>query len=223
MRVRRKGWKLFKWERVVAVPECPTISPFHLLQRYVAVTRRQGKPGGPVFLSLRPPFRALSADTIGAKTRKFMAQYGVDPRFWGAHSTWGAGVLLCKKLGLSAEEVCELGKWKGVNAFVAHYQRLGAQSALAEKLAAIVHNGTSLGQSAESDMSRTPPRFTDRGGRDIEDEAQRPSEPTRPTQKRKRSAGRGVVGQPDAGPLRRRRAGVRQPTSARCGIKEEEA
>jgi hypothetical protein len=52
-----------------------------------------------------------------------------------------------------------------------------------------VHNRTSLGKSAEPEMSRTPPRFTDRGGIDIEGEAQRTSEPTHPPRKRNRSLG----------------------------------
>jgi hypothetical protein len=48
-----------------------------------------------------------------------------------------------KSLGLNAEEVCEIGKWKGVEAFVmliilAHKNKLG------RALSALVHNGTSL-------------------------------------------------------------------------------
>ena len=81
-----------------------------------------------------------------------------------------------KRLGLSGEQVCEIGKWIGVLAFVAHYQRLGAQYNLEESLSALVHNNTSLGLSAEPEVSRTPPKFTDRGGRDTEGEAQGTSE-----------------------------------------------
>ena len=67
--------------------------------------------------------------------------------------------------------MCEIGKWKGVGAFVAHYQRLRAQYNLEESLSTLVHNNTSLGLSAEPEISRTPPNFNDRGGSDIEVEA----------------------------------------------------
>ena len=176
IQIKRKGWKVHKWERVVSLPECPQISPFHLMQAYVAKTRSHGKPGGGLLLALKPPYKPLSSDTIGSITKRILESHGVPPKFWGAHSTRGAGVGLMKSLGLSAEEVCEIGKWKGVEAFVAHYQRLGAQKTLEHSLTALVHNRTSLGRSAEPEVSRTPPKFTDRGGSDTEGEAQRTSE-----------------------------------------------
>ena len=55
VKVKRKGQKLPKWERMVSIPECPQISPFHLLQAYVEATREMGEPGGGVLLSLNPP------------------------------------------------------------------------------------------------------------------------------------------------------------------------
>ncbi len=70
-------------------------------------------------LSLVPPYKPLSSDTIGSITKRILESHGVNPKFWGAHSTGGAGVGLIISLGLSSEEVCEIGKWKGVEAFVA--------------------------------------------------------------------------------------------------------
>ncbi len=91
---------------------------------------------------------------------------------------------------LGTEEVCEIGKWKGVEAFEAYYQRLGAQKKnLENSLFALVHNRTSLGLSAEPEVSRTPPRFINRGGSDTEGEAQGTCEPTYPPRKRSRSLG----------------------------------
>ena len=49
IKVRRKGQKRCQWERVVSLPDYPQISPFHLLQTYVRVTRGQIKPGGRYF------------------------------------------------------------------------------------------------------------------------------------------------------------------------------
>ena len=161
IKIKRKGQRSFKWERVVCVPNCPQISPFHLIQEYVALTRKQGKPGGPVLLTLKPPFKPIKADTIGSITKNFLEKMGISSRIWGPHSTRGAGVGLMKKLGLSADEVCEIGKWKSVDAFCAHYQRLGAQEILEEKInkALALEGGaqsTSHRGSAEPEVSRTP-------------------------------------------------------------------
>ena len=85
-------------------------------------------------LALKPPLKALTADRVGSLTRTLLRKHGIPTEFWGPHSTRGAGVLLFKKLGLPSEEVCELGKWKNINAFSAHYLRLGAPLLASEKL-----------------------------------------------------------------------------------------
>ena len=177
IKIKRKGQKMPKWERMVSIPSCPQISPFHLLKEYVALTRREGKLGGPVLLTLKPPFKPILADTVASITNFFLEKFGISSKIWGPHSTRGAGVGFMRKLGLSADEVCEIGKWKGVEAFAAHYQRLGAQEKLEDKvLHALappgVHSQTSPRGSAEHEVSRTPPRRTERGGRDTECEAQ---------------------------------------------------
>ena len=117
--------------------------------------RHQGKPGGELLLSLKPPYKPLKSDTIGSITKRLLEAHGIPPKFWGAHSTRGAGVGLMKALGLTAEEVCEIGRWKGVEAFTQHYQKLGAQQKLETSLTALVHNRTSLGQGAEPEVSTT--------------------------------------------------------------------
>ena len=55
---------------------------------------------------------ALSADTIGSLTKTALGKLGVPTNFLGPHSTRGAGVSFYKQLGLTSEEVCEIGKWK---------------------------------------------------------------------------------------------------------------
>jgi hypothetical protein len=109
IKIRRKGQKFPKWEKVVSLPDSPQISPAHLLQAYVKATARQGKPGGPVLLSLKPPFKPLTADRVGSLTKQSLLFFGI-PAVFGAHSTRGAGVNLMKRLGLSSEQVCEIGQ-----------------------------------------------------------------------------------------------------------------
>ena len=125
--------------------------------------------GGPIFLALLPPFKPISSDTIASITKKELQKFGISSEFWGPHSTRGAGVGLLKRLGLTSEEVCEIGKWKSVEAFTAHYQRLGAQETLEKKLGECLAGGvrsqTSPRGSAEHEVSRTPPRRTEWGGK----------------------------------------------------------
>ena len=69
-------------------------------------------------------------------------------------------------MGLSAEEVCEIGKWKDVNAFTTHYQRLDAHHKASEGINNLVHNTSQWGR-AEPKGSRTPRKtWFERGGRD---------------------------------------------------------
>ena len=71
IKIKRKGQTMLKWERVLSLPQTPQISPFHLIQAYVALTRQYGKMGGPVLLALQPPHRPISADTVGSITKTF--------------------------------------------------------------------------------------------------------------------------------------------------------
>ena len=78
---------------------------------------------------------------------------------------------MLKRLGLSSEEVCEVGKWKNVAAFTIHYLRLGASSKVEEKLQEMVVHNVSPLRSAEPDLTWTPGK-TDTGGNVKEGEAQ---------------------------------------------------
>jgi len=96
------------------------------LLRYVQLTVKEGVPGGPIFLSLHPPFKALSANSIGRVTKNLLKQLGVPVSVFGPHSTRGAARKMFKDFGLPSEVVCELGSWKNADAFSKHYLRVGA-------------------------------------------------------------------------------------------------
>ena len=196
--VQRKGWKFPKWEEVLILKDSPQISPFHLLMAYVQKTNTCDKSFLLWSLDGRKP---LSANRINSLTRESMHEFGVDTAHWKPHSTRGAGVLHWKKMGLSQEEIQQLGQWKNFTAFQAHYLRLGVAEKAQKLMKAGVHK-TSPGLSAESDWSRTPGRY-DPGGRDREDEAQRQGEPNPHHPKRKRESPRGGYKRfrPPGGPL----------------------
>ncbi len=84
-------------------------------------------------MTLEKPFRHLTAGTIVSITSSCLARFDIDTKDWGATSTREVGVTFYKNLGLSAEEVCEIDKWKDINTFTAHCQRLEAHMAAAKK------------------------------------------------------------------------------------------
>jgi hypothetical protein len=179
--IKRKGRPRATFEQLINLPD-RTISPKCLLLHYVSLTAGQGTPGGPVFLSLHPPFKALSANSIGRITKKLLAQLGVPVSVFGPHSTRGAGVKMLKDFGLPSEVVCELGSWKNSEAFSKHYLRLGAAKTVANVLVQkFVHKVPSC-QRAETGVSRSPGTDRDTGRRDPPGEAQRQDGPTPPSQ-----------------------------------------
>ena len=183
--IQRKGWLEPRWEEVVCLPNQPAICPWSLLKAYVTLTPLV-PAGTPVLRTLHSPYLALSSNTIGSLTSKMLSSLGLPKGVWGAHSTRGAGVTMYKELGLSSEQVCEIGKWKNTGAFTSHYLRLGAPSSAREKIEEMVHSVSLVG-SAMSDWSRTPGSPSDPGGSDQEGRAQTTNEPAPSRPKRKQS------------------------------------
>ena len=177
--VQRNGALEPGWEAIIRGPQ-PSLCPLSLVCAYVSLTSAHCPEGSPLLRSLRPPYPPpLKANTIGSITKKLLSDLGVPMGIFGAHSTRGAGVQFYKQLGLSSEEVCELGKWKNTSAFTSHYLRIGAASAASQKLRGLVHNVSPMG-SAEPDQSRTPGSASNPGGRDWEGEAQSIGDPPSP-------------------------------------------
>ena len=86
--VRRKGWMSPRWEKVVSIPGEEELSPWHLLMRYVSLTKEWAQPGSQVLRSHVSPHAPLTADTIGKLTKKLLARAGV-PSVWAPHTTRG--------------------------------------------------------------------------------------------------------------------------------------
>ena len=101
--MQRKGCLKPQWEAMVTIPDVPTLCPWTLLKRYVALTARLVPAGSPVFISLKgPPFVPLKANSIGSITKQSLQKLGVDTTVWKAHSTRGAGVAMYKSLGFTS-------------------------------------------------------------------------------------------------------------------------
>jgi hypothetical protein len=123
--VQRKGWKVPKWEQLLKFDEIPSLSPFYVMSAYMQKTAHSAPPGGPLLWSLDGK-KPLSSNRVNSLTKDLLKTFGVQVSHWKAHYTRGAGVFMYKALGLSSEEVCEIGQWKNSTAFQAHYLRLWA-------------------------------------------------------------------------------------------------
>ena len=177
MLTRRKGKLNASWEPLVTGLG-KALDPLKLMQRYVLLTSAFVPAGSPVFISLHPPYRPLTSNTLASLTRKLMEKAGIPTSVWAPHSTRGASVSLYKNLGLSSEQVCEIGQWKNFSAFQSHYLRLGAAKAASLSLQSLVHSASPVDQ-VEPDWSRTPKK-NELGGSDQEGDTQETGEPTHP-------------------------------------------
>ena len=132
--VRRKNAPLHSFEQGMCLPD-PSISPQHVLMHYVALTSSVVPAGAHLICWLRPPFAALSSNTMSSITREGLRALGVDVSNYGPHSTRGAFMEFFKSLQLDSEVVAAIGKWKNLEAFNKHDLRLiaaGIASAAAE-------------------------------------------------------------------------------------------
>ena len=76
---QEKGLGNVRWEELPTTPECPALCPWSVLQHYVRLTAGLVPPGSQVFISLQPPFKALSANSLGSVTKKLLQKYGISP------------------------------------------------------------------------------------------------------------------------------------------------
>jgi hypothetical protein len=74
--MQRKKQRLPSWHEVIAL-EDNDISPLHLLLLYVQLTASMGRPGGPVFLAFKSPYKPLSSDRVGSITKNLLTSYGI--------------------------------------------------------------------------------------------------------------------------------------------------
>ena len=66
IRIQQKGWKEPRWEELISIPECPALSPWHLVKCYVALTASHAPAGARLFLSLKSHHVPLTADRLGS-------------------------------------------------------------------------------------------------------------------------------------------------------------
>ena len=109
----------------MTVPKCsvPKLDPGGALRSYIhatAFTPPGPNTSSPLLLSLRPPYIAIKASTVGAVLEEAIALSGLAGKGYTAKSFRPTGATLCAKHG-DAMQVMQLGQWKTQEVFYNHY------------------------------------------------------------------------------------------------------
>jgi integrase len=99
------------------------LDPVDALQSYIERTEviRKSLPNKPVFLSLSPPYHALSADGIAHVLCNAIVKANLGGLGFSAKSFRPTGATFAIRLGYDPEQVMRLGRWKTRSVFFDHY------------------------------------------------------------------------------------------------------
>ena len=98
-----------------------TLCPVRTLALYLQRTDLQApSPGSPVFVSLRRPFQALSAQAIAMSLNEVLKEAGLYPEFT-AKDFRPTGATCQIDNGVNPKTVMRLGRWKTETVFFDHY------------------------------------------------------------------------------------------------------
>ncbi len=109
--------------RILLRPASDTdICPVATLLQYMTRTVLQAKGcGGPVFVSLRPPFTPLSTTTISHILNSVIILAELDHRVFSAKNFRPTGASTAVTHGMDPAQVQALGRWKSPDTFLKHY------------------------------------------------------------------------------------------------------
>ena len=77
-----------------------------------------------LFLSCRPPYKAVTTDTLARWIRSVMKDAGIDISVFGAHSVRGASASFALQQNVPIDSVLQCGDWSCLNTFSKHYGRV---------------------------------------------------------------------------------------------------
>lgn len=110
----------------VVIPRASTrnLDPVSTLRAYIERTADLRPPGGAVFLSLRRPYTALTADAIGGIMNDAIKRAGLDPTVFKAKDFRPTGAThAAQNISLPGDDdkIVKLGRWKDKTVFTDHY------------------------------------------------------------------------------------------------------
>ncbi len=100
----------------------PDICPVTTLLAYLTRTAVQAQGcGGPVFVSLQPPYTAITATTVANVLNQSIALAGLDRHIYSAKNFRPTGATTTVQQGVEPQQVQALGHWKQSDTFLKHY------------------------------------------------------------------------------------------------------
>lgn len=104
-----------------------SLCPVRTLEQYLDHTRdlRQNSEGdgSALLISIRKPYKAVGAATIGRWIREVLTQAGVDTETFSAHSTRSASTTAAKKQGVSTRDIMNMAGWSRQSTFETYYHK----------------------------------------------------------------------------------------------------
>lgn len=95
--------------------------PVRTLQDYISRTQRYRGANGPVFISLKAPYGALSAASIARELERAISLAGLDGMGYSAKSFRPTGATSAIEGNIDPEIVRKVGRWKNSEVFFRHY------------------------------------------------------------------------------------------------------
>ena len=86
-------------------------------------THLPSQPNRSLFISLKPPFKNLSAQRIAKVVKETMQQAGIDTELWKAHSLRGSSASKAAAQGAKVDELFKLARWSSYQTFQKFYFR----------------------------------------------------------------------------------------------------
>ncbi len=97
------------------------LDPVKALRDYVNRTKNQRPQDNPVFLSLNPPFKAISACTVANILNDAIKLAGLEGRGFSAKSFRPTGATAAIDMNHDPEMTMQVGRWKTRSIFFEHY------------------------------------------------------------------------------------------------------
>lgn len=106
-------------------PDRPELCVFSLMKFYLGLTRELRQEGcGALFISLRPPHKSVSSQTLGRWVKAVLEVAGVDTSIFSAHSTRHASTSFAAGRGISVDEIRRTAGWtRSSEVFARFYNR----------------------------------------------------------------------------------------------------
>lgn len=97
------------------------LDPVQALQDYIDRTDSCRPPDKALFLTLRPPFKALEASSVAKILDESISLAGLGGQGFSAKSFRPTGATSAIEKGINPEIVRKVGRWKDAEVFFAHY------------------------------------------------------------------------------------------------------